>query len=1032
MNKNIRGLCLLIVINMLLVLFTGTLFVSSEMNLDDMDTNIRLDFAGGDDLSNSVWVKGYTNITSTWTGLPDTANSVLQRLGENGAQDGSIILNASDKLALQVRSVFSKDNLSVSKMIFEYSADGSAFSVLPDESVERYVDVEDVSGFQMDVFTLPSLPQNTKNIKITFGVTVSDNNAFWFPMIDFIDIYNPKAVYSSDRFDFTDYDKKQRLDFNTGADGLENSYIYSSYNVKSSPTGMAGSAAYCLQRLSENGGESGSAVFNVTDKTVMETRVVFNRSDYSKFCFKFELSADGINYTGVSAGNIIRYIDQSEFETDFRTDIFTVKNLPADTKYLKMTFGTYVPDSSIFWLPLIDYVDFYTPSVSDGFSLLNYNKYLRLGFTDQGDGLENDIVKETENVKNTIGGVAYTDDKGWCVQKAETPEDGYFTLNVDDKMVLSLGAIVHKDNASIAKVKLQYSLDNITYHDISADALLINQDKFYISNDWTAMIYTVKSLPAGTRYFKVIIGTTNKSGGIWWMPMIDYLDIYVPNGYTAPDKPVEKTPYDFTGLKKHKHLGFTDKGDNLSDVSVYDFNNVHITTTGNPTTDPEGWVLQKDNNTAQNGDVTFRVNDQMTVDIGVITHIANFDKTEVLFYTSADGKSFTPLVGQAIETRRYSDGAPKDFIFYQNVIKTLPKGTKFLKVSFGTTEKETELWWMPFIDYVDFYLPPTFSGDVLGSLDEGSISPYTGFQLQYHLDFDTLQTELVHDRKDVQNAAAGIIYTDEFGNCLQRTTGAGKGWIVFNVEDYMQFEVCEIVHTANFKKSMISYEMSSDGASWTRVTDGNIESMIIRSDAPQDYTVVKRKIKNLAAGTIYFRIALDCTEKDFWWMPVIDYMDFYVPDAYYIPEDLTKGYYEGLQSIRYLKLLYPEDSAYIFITDDVITVDLKGSVMMVAAFLKKLNPTRYSIEMHDENDELIADHEKYIANGMLLTLMDDGKSAREYSIIVLNPGKVTIVGEKSDAAVSFPIWPIILTSAGGALFLTVNAAALIIKLRKRA
>ena len=105
--------------------------------------------------------------------------------------------------------------------------------------------------------------------------------------------------------------------------------------------------------------------------------------------------------------------------------------------------------------------------------------------------------------------------------------------------------------------------------------------------------------------------------------------------------------------------------------------------------------------------------------------------------------------------------------------------------------------------------------------------------------------------------------------------------------------------------------------------------------------------------------------------------------------------------------------------------------MMVGAFLKKLNPTRYALEMYDENDALIKDHEKYIANGMLLTLVDDGKPAREYSLIVLNPGKVITAGENTSAAVKFPVWPIILISAGGVLFLAVATAALTIKLRKR-
>ena len=1004
--------------------------------------------SGGQGIGTSARIVSSENVQNGYLGgaLPAALKWGLQRNNNVGA-DGTLVLSVADNMVFDIREMRHTASNSIIVINYETSPDGVNFTAVDSAVMARKTDpVNTLSDFTIEKVAIGALPAGTQFLRITIGTTDRNPDNWWLSVVNTVDFYTPKKPES---MDLSGYVKKERLGFTDKGDGLSNERVHSYRNLLNSATedlAYTDDRGWMVQRPF-NSAEPGIFTLHVDDAMVFELCPIFHNASAVYAEIKIETSPDNAAFTALADEKLyVRKVIDSGLG-GYTPEIWTVTQLPAGTKYLRITLDTTIHTPDMWWMPIMDYVDIYVPlnyvdpppppdRVPYDFSGLESLK--RLSFTDKGDGLSDPLVESYVGIHTTALEAptidAQNDPRGFCLQRPfGSTEDGSVVFNITDKMTIDVFTMQHFE--SIPKIKFEFltSADGATYAPFTGIELRKLSEN--AQQNFIYYQYVLKSLPEGVKYLKVVMGCSISE--FWWTPLIDYVEFYVPSGYKPPVSE-DRKPYDFSGLKLYKHLGFTDKGDGLPDQITYDYGNIQGMALGFPTVDkandPRGFCLQRPKDSSADGSVVFRAHELMTVDVFTMQHFDSVKKIKFEFFWSADGKSFMPIDAKNIELRKISDNAQANFIFYQYVLKSFPKGTKFFKIVMGYTGNDKEFWWTPLIDYVDFYLPKSFSGDPLGNLDEGGISPYDGYKLQYHIGFtdkgDNLTEKIVNSYEGVQSAAVELPYTDDRGWYMQRVGNSGKeGCVIFDVIDYMQIEICEMLFSSALKQIKVTYSVSPDGEMWETVPESVMEKLIARTGAPVNFTPIKRKISELPKDTKFFKISIFAEGgSDMWWTPLIDYVDFYVPDMYYIsPEDMLK-FDSG--NITYLRLLNPADKSYIFITGDVITIDLNNSAMRVSELLSKLDPTRYTMAVFNKKEQL-NDLSQYLKSGMVLKLMDLGEPAKEFSIVLLNEGM-----PPADTAAAAPVKPFnpvtVLYITGGLVILIIGAAAFtLVKTGKR-
>ena len=733
------------------------------------------------------------------------------------------------------------------------------------------------------------------------------------------------------------------------------------------------------QRLKDNNADA-EIIVSVDEDMAVEVATVIAKSLEGVTANKYFVSADGVNWTPVSAENIYekRFLAADDnLLTDTSVGLVErIVGLPEDTTMLKIVTSTENKVNS-WWQPSINRITLY----KDPFDSAVDDKIIVDKALSEKDKLSSDRIVSYKNYKYADGFI-FNNRGGALLGQGKT---GEMVLNVVDTMTVEIATV---SKTALYPHKFYVSADSKNWVELSPECIF---ERTLSAGDNIATVTRISNMPEGVRFIK-LVSTASADFSI------NYIDFY--------DKEADKFDLAFVGM------GCTDTLFNatrkLNDNRVISYENWHYGTNGFSFVDE--FSLQRDSENNSDANFVISVRDGEAIEVGYIISNSWLKKTVTEYYVSADGTNFTLLSSDKVLKRYLSNTddvrVKEGYSVLKERVTALPEGTTYLKIVVSTANEKNS-WWQPGVDYVDIY--SAYENMNLEQIAAQTGSKDTTIEITSYE--DGLGNSVVFSAKNLESGKFGLSYSDEYS---ARRQGYDDSEIVLEVNEDTIIEIATIIDNSLEFAAENKFFTSTDGELWTAFDSAMLLTAKITEGVSDGSFVLVQLLSELPADTKYVKIVGTTN----------GVTDSYRRFAY---DYITV--YKGESTFKIRNMMATD--ATIMLVGNFMNIQLqKGFKLTVDGLTDRVDAGKSLIYYYAPDGSEIYDGTCEVVSGMKLVLKKNNKAKREFII------SVTYLEGDDDVAIDTPsneginIW-IIIAAAVGAVVILGGVLLLLIKKRKK-
>ena len=948
------------------------------------DDNTNLDAEG--------FVVAFSNLTRKASGLGTRDGN---HVNANSNAGGYVVIELADTNAFETGLVVHKNKLNTSSLKFYTSSDMQEWTETTSENIvssqNPCVTVNNppnTTDYYLRRERVSEIPLGTRYLKVE--IVTADA---WQPGLDYIDVYNEiGSDVSSDESSSEDVSSEESsseessseessseessseessseesssedtssednsAQFDALTNGyeitkqllsveykLDNAVFIGSTNWNFGKYGFKYRDEYSTQRPSNSNGDA-EIILSVNDRNIVEIATIMGSGCIDYTTNTYYTSADGVNFTPVSAGNVYTKTLTStdpvpegyfSFSSGYVVKLERVINLPEGTTQLKIVTSTENRSGS-WWQPGIEYIDLYDiegmndssseesssegsssseSSSDDASSEVSSSETDRTEFNGLTKGYN--LYKSLISAKETLDSRYVVSYKNWRFAKAgfnyrdeystqrfqNENGDAEIVLSVNENMIAEFATVISENWTDKTFNTYYVSADGENWIKISSVSMITcdstddkPEDYLGLKEGYIVRLERVTNLPAGTKQLKVVTSTSNINNS-WWQPGIEYIDLYQKEG-TGEEAEKENAKKQFYALTEGYEVTKTliTPKETLDSKSVIGYKSWRFAKAGLNFRDE--YSTQRIQNVNEDAELIIKVSDDMIIEVATIISESRLKNSNNTYYVSTDGEKWKKISVEMIEIDSSEKlpegyvGLSDGFIARLERVTALPKGTTQLKIVTSTNNEENS-WWQPGIEYIDIYEKKGKAEEQIKLFDSLS----DGYEIKSQLisATETLDSKAVLSYKNWRFAKAGLDYRDDYST--QRPNGVNEdAEIILKVTDDTITEVATVIAEDRLGKSNNTYYASADGVKWIKLSDNSVylKELSYSTEKPLGYLGLKtgyivriERIVGLPYGTTQLKIVTSTgNEHNSWWQPGIEYIDIYEPSF----ESKLEGY----------------------------------------------------------------------------------------------------------------------------------------------
>ena len=784
-------------------------------------------------LANDNFVSSDIDCLGTW---------FLQRTVAGEADDGYVDFSASDDMTVAAYLYVLKSQMQYEKLCIQ-ARQGGGSDWIDVPTVRSEISQNSDGDLQTVQYTALSLPAGTAQVRVAMGINASYADLWWFPLLAQVDFYQAGIEPG------TDYSKAFGVGFEGwGADSFQHPNVDDfagkpiggdRITINNALTTGFSADRNALQRAFESTSLGYFTFKNVNALNLIDIGVISHTSVFGQEVIQIDAYANGswVN-VNISGARIQKRFDLEN--NGFVPIRYLIDNLPMGTTKVKVSFGLTSEDSATWWIPMLDYIDFYdyAPDV-------DFRGYVPAKHISFGDANDTSIV--STNNFNRYDVVTYRSDP-YCLQRVNG-NHSYVVINVKDNQRVVFNNMTWRDKLQYMRYYVEYSTDSGATWELLRTVTRDVDEDYVLGGSSAANVYldvvTALNLPAGTDQLRYTIDNEYNDSDSWY-PFFNSIDLYEP-----------EIKLNKLNLNKAYDVEFNSLGD--TNINGYSGN---LQCLSSLSTARDGWALQRTD--TDEAYVEIKVTDNMKLESGAIYALNTFEMSASAFTF----KTSTGIGWQTLAAANYSvqlkeirnDG----YGLINIIVNSLPQGTTKLRVYIN----QPNLNYVPMVDYITAY-------NIIS--DDGAYD-YTGYTKAHRVAMKSssgINGAPIVSSSNVQINGSGFEFSGA-GEGLQRMA-AGDGEMIFAVEDDNLLEAAALIYAPYF--DLAKFEFSAlVNSGWILIPGAEIHKRVAYN-APTGFIVYIYTIDSLPEGATQVKMIMNDINDDpnMVWFPMVDYVDIYEP-----------------------------------------------------------------------------------------------------------------------------------------------------------